>query len=50
MNKAVITVYEGNNAIKNLSGDSELEISSDQVSDNTINTKTFIIKIDLSDT
>ena len=51
MNKAVITVYEENNAIENSSGDSELEEpSSDQISNNTIKAKTFTIKIDLSDT
>ena len=50
MNKSVITVFEANNAIENLSGDSEFEPSSDQISNNTINTKTFTITIDLSDT
>ena len=50
MNKAVITVSEGNNAIENISDDSEFEGSSDQISNNTIKAKTFTIKIDLSDT
>ena len=50
MNKAVITVSEGNNAIENISDDSEFEFSFDQISNNTIKAKTFTIKIDLSDT